>query len=447
MQHVSGNNVATDAVPTQQPASPPLHPTSQRFTFRSVAPPPLSLSHSNVDPDGRTAAASAAANHSDPVSNHEVLAEGDVGLGLSTVQSYVVIISLIPGGSALASGNLKVGDLISSINGVEHNGSVALAHELLKGPAYSHVHLSVIRFDPYGAALSTEIFLQRLPSAPAFRSLNSLIPHASSGQYDTPRKLGTPLSTSRTSASQYASKAWTPRATPRAGASSLALAVPVEPIPLAATVMNPANVVGFVVKLDHPYYRILEDIRRKLVPSSMQRSTVLQSVTEMDFRDVFSSETEAGEFGMSYREFSPRVFSLLRHFWRVDTQDFLDAFVGSASALPFFSHSEERRGLDACGSVFYCPTGRFVLKFIGEAEFQWLLDLLPSYYNHFHEMHEQNIVRFTSQYANSSVFSIMTTYVCSFLSSEDFFAKDLLHLSHSLQRQAAVCLRNKQCTP
>jgi hypothetical protein len=131
----------------------------------------------------------------------------------------------------------------------------------------------------------------------------------------------------------------------------------------------------------------------------------------------------------------------------VDTQDVLDAFIGSASALPFLSHSEERRGLDACGSVFYCPTGRFVLKFIGEAEFQWLLDLLPSYYNHFHEMHEQNIVRFTSQYANFSIFSIITTYRCSVLSSEDFFAKDLLHLSHPLQRQAAIRLCDKQCKP
>ena len=68
----------------------------------------------------------------------------------------------------------------------------------------------------------------------------------------------------------------------------------------------------------------------------------------------------------------------------------LDAFMDTA--IPFLSHSEHSQG--SCGSVFYSPNGRFVLKFIDEAEFQWLLDLRPSYYNHFFDMQQQGIVRF-----------------------------------------------------
>lgn len=161
---------------------------------------------------------------------------------------------------------------------------------------------------------------------------------------------------------------------------------------MSATVMNPANNIGFVVKMEHPFYHVLEDIRRKLVPTSMQRSTVLQSVTEMDFRDVFSSEAEAGEQGMSFREYSPRVFAVLRHFWGVDPTDFLDAFANTA--VPFRSHTQHTRGFGGLGSVFYCPSGRFVIKFLNQTEFQWLLDFLPSYYNHFYDMHRQGIKSF-----------------------------------------------------
>jgi hypothetical protein len=166
--------------------------------------------------------------------------------------------------------------------------------------------------------------------------------------------------------------------------------VSVEPIPLAVTVMNPANVIGHTVSITHRYFKILEDIRRKLIPDTVQRTTVLASVTEMDFMDVFNSEQEPGENGMSFREYSPRVFAVLRHFWRVDSPEFLDAF--QDSAIPFMSHSEDSEG--SCGSVFYCPTGRFVLKFIEESEFHWLLDLRPSYYNHFFDMQKRCIVRY-----------------------------------------------------
>ena len=360
------------------------------------------MSHSNVDPDGRSAFGHVVPNSVGLAVDHEVPAHGNVGLSLSTVQTYVVIISLLPGGSALASGNLKVGDLISSINGVEPNGDLELAYELLKGPAYSQVQLSVIRFDPYGSALSSEIFLQRLPIAPLSRSYSSLVPYSSLGSLgsDTPRKAGTPLATSRTPQASRrdrfmdTSHPATNFGTPGLSSSSSLVGsnVSVESIPTAATSMNPANTIGFVIRADHPYYRVLEDIRRTIILSTISRSSVLQSVTEMDFRDMFSSETDEEQHGMSFREFSPRVFAVLRHFWSVDSQSLLDAF--KDSAIPFMSHSEEKRGLDACGSVYYCPSGRFILKFISEAEFHWLLDFLPSYYNHFYGMHEQGIVSF-----------------------------------------------------
>ena len=360
---------------------PSPSPVARQLPFRAAAPPPLSLSHANVDPDGQIINGRSA--------DRDIVSEGDVGLTLSTVQTYVVIIALLPGGSALASGNLKVGDLISGINGVEQNGSLERAYELLKGPAYSQVQLSVIRFDPYGAALASEICLQRLPNAPLAKTLSSLIPYGSMGSTDTPRKAGTPLATSRSAASLGFRSQSLDLRTPRA--SSLADSnVSVEPIPLAATVMNPANIIGNVVAVVHPYFKILEDIRRKLITSTAQRTTVLASVTEMDFMDVFNSETEDGEHGMQFREYSPRVFAVLRHFWRVDSADLLDAFMDTA--IPFLSHSEDSQG--SCGSVFYSPNGRFVLKFVDEAEFQWLLDLRPSYYNHFFDMQQQGIVRF-----------------------------------------------------
>lgn len=397
--HSSVDALTANAVSVQQPASPSLMPISRQLTFRAAAPTPLSLSNSNVDPDGQFAFNRGTANSSVHAAHHETPVEGDVGLTLSTVQNYVVIISLLPGGSALASGNLKVGDLIASINGLEQNGDLDLAHQLLKGPAYSQVQLSVIRFDPYGAALSSEIFLQRLPGAPSSRSLASLVPYSSFGSSETPRKGQTPLTTSRTSLSASGVRGQNVDAlhssrvfgTPRSTASTLADSnVSVEPIPLSSTVMNPANNFAFAVKMEHRYYVVLEDIRRKLVPTSMQRSTVLQSVTEMDFRDVFTSEAEAGEHGMSFREHSPRVFAVLRHFWRVDPTEFLEAFADPA--VPFLSHVKETRGLGGCGSVFYCPSGRFVIKFLNETEFLWLLDLLPSYYNHFYDMFQQGIV-------------------------------------------------------
>jgi hypothetical protein len=360
----------------------------------------LSLSYSNVDPDGQIPFTRGVASTSGRAAHHETFPEGDVGLSLSTVQHYIVIISLLPGGSALASGNLKVGDLIASINGMEQNGDLDLAHRLLRGPAYSQVQLSVIRFDHFGAALSTEIFLQRLPGAPSSRSLSSLVPYSSfGGSSETPRKGGSPLSTSRTSLSASGLRTPNFEAMPtarqfgihRTSTSTLADSnVSVEPIPMSATLMNPANTIGFVVKMEHPYYHVLEDIRRKLVPTSAQRSTVLQIVTEMDFRDVFSSEAEAGEHGMSFREYAPRVFAVLRHFWSVDPTDFLGAFADTA--VPFMSHSRQTRGLGGFGSVFYCPSGRFVIKFLNQTEFNWLLDFLPSYYNHFYDMHQQGIV-------------------------------------------------------
>jgi hypothetical protein len=323
-----------------------------------------------------------------PGRDREIPSQGDVGLKLSTVQNYVVVISMLPGGSALASGNIKVGDLISSINGMEPNGSLELAYELLRGPVYSQAQLSVIRFDPYGAALSSEIFLQRLPSVPVNRSVSSLVPFTSFGSLDTPRKPGTPLSTSRSALSSSYHREFS---TPRLLASSfMDSSVSVEPIPTAAIFMNPANIIGNVVPTFHPYCHVLEDIRRKLIPNTMQRSSVLPNVTEMDFRDEYSSETEDGEHGMSFRDFSPRVFAVLRHFWGVDSQDFLDAF--RDSAVPFMSHSQQSKNAEECGSVFYCPSGRFVLKFISEAECKWLLDLLPSYYNHIYNLHEQKIV-------------------------------------------------------
>ncbi len=357
-----------------------------RLASRSAAPPPLTLSHSNVDPDGQTPRVRD--NTFGAAAHVEIPSQGDVGLTLSTVQSYVVIISLLPGGSALASGNLKVGDLIYSVNGVQPNGNLEIAYDLLRGPAYSQVQLSVIRFDPYGAALSSDIFLQRLPSVPLSKLSSSLVPFAS--LFDTPRKPGTPLITSRTIHSASSSRLATPRAALQASSSLSESNVPMETMSTAATFMNPSNIIGFVVPTHHPYCHVLEDIRRKLIVGTVQRSSVLQSVTEMDFRDEFSSETEDGEFGMSFREYSPRVFAVLRHFWSVDSEDFLDAF--KDSAVPFMSHSEQTTRVDSCGSVFYCPSGRFVLKFISETEFHWLLELLPSYYNHFYSMLEQKIV-------------------------------------------------------
>jgi hypothetical protein len=360
--------------PVQAPASPLLLSIGRHPAFRAVAPSPLNLSHSSVG-----------------TREQNVSVEGDVGLALSTVQSFVVITSLLPGGSALASGHLKVGDLIASINDVEHHGSVALAHELLRGPAYSQVQLSVIRFDPSGAALSSEIFLQRLPDAPSSHLLPSLIPITSGAANDSSRTPRTPRFTSNYSPGILGQNMpHSHSSTPRASASLLSGSnILVESLPTAATVMNPANVIGFVVNLDHTYYKVLEDIRRKIIPSSMQRSTVLQSVTEMDFRDVFTSEAELGERGMTFREYSPRVFAVLMHFWRVDSKDVLDAF--SDNTFPFMSHSQHT--LRSAGdSVFYCPSGRFVIKFINEAEFHWLLDMLPSYYNHFFDMHEDKIV-------------------------------------------------------
>ncbi len=413
----------------QEPASPSLMPIGRQLAFRASAPALLSLSNSNVDPDGQIPFTRGSANTSGHTARHESSPDGDVGLTLSTVQNYVVIISLLPGGSALASGNLKVGDLIASINGLEQNGDLELAQQLLRGPAYSQVQLSLIRFDHYGSALSTEIFLQRLPGAPLSRSISSLVPYSSfGGSSETPRKGGTPLSTSRTSLSasgfrghnvetlHSARQFGTPRATVSTPADSN---VPVEPIPMSATVMNPANNIGFVVKMEHPFYHVLEDIRRKLVPTSMQRSTVLQSVTEMDFRDVFSSEAEAGEQGMSFREYSPRVFAVLRHFWGVDPTDFLDAFANTA--VPFRSHTQHTRGFGGLGSVFYCPSGRFVIKFLNQTEFQWLLDFLPSYYNHFYDMHRQGIVSATSVH---EMFSI-TTHLFPFCHQKSFLPKIL----------------------
>ena len=46
---------------------------------------------------------------------------------------------------------------------------------------------------------------------------------------------------------------------------------------------------------------------------------------------------------------------MLRHFWRVDSADLLDAFMDTA--IPFLSHSEDSQG--SCGSVFYSPGGGF----------------------------------------------------------------------------------------
>lgn len=151
------------------------------------------------------------------------------------------------------------------------------------------------------------------------------------------------------------------------------------------TIMKP-------ITSDHKDYNLATSIQNGLLDSLTSNASFLDNLSDPDpkqrSKSVIEQSAEKTEHKMNahhdgqskneiFTEFAPEIFSQLRTSFNISDDEYLSNLTGDNNALlSFLSNSKSGQ------YFFFSNNSQFIIKTMSKSELHFLLQLLPSYYEH-----------------------------------------------------------------